>query len=148
MKEPKFTREHEKLEKELYDITSSIVGNVGQEIKATISNGSIKLSHEPIALFCLKRTFPADESEIMEIWKKWIEAYCFFKRYDKPEMAIYANDPGLVVRWFGKPKIETRYWPDIEHCVVMMAHLHISRINSQSIQADENVTSGISVDKG
>ena len=88
----------------MYDVANEIVGNVGPKVEAVIKNGVIKTTPENIALFCLKRVSP-EYSEIMDIWTKWIKAYCMFKKHHTPELAIITDDPNLIVRWTRNPYV-------------------------------------------
>jgi len=88
------------LEKDLYDIANKLVGNVGP-----VDWDFLKFRWRAFAFFCIQRRSP-DYSEIVDVWTKWIKAYCDFKKLHTPESAWLIEDPDLTVRWLKKPAIE------------------------------------------
>ena len=99
--------ERKKLEKELYDIANEIVGNVGPDI----DNAFINTRKKEIVFFCLHRGTPV-YSEIVDVWTKWVRAYCVFKKLCFEEATVLAEDPDLVVNWLSAPSIDVNGWPD------------------------------------
>lgn len=145
------------LEKKMYDIANKIIGNVGSEIDKTFIN----TRWGEIAFFCLHREINKS-SDIMDVWIKWIKAYCFFKKLHTPEMAIINDNPELVVRWFKVPEVHAEghsdeyikansndeHWqcwkggkPDIKNpsFVRVRAYLSIERVDYNPIRVDSNI---------
>ena len=129
-------RDHKKLEEDMYDIANKIVGNVGPKVKAFArgNNRFIETIPEPLAFFGLKRMLPLDESEIMDIWEKWIKAYCMFKKYHVPEKARHIDDPDLIICWFKEPTAEITHWfiPKMAPYIYVSAYLNIERVDCRS----------------
>ena len=171
MKLVKTPEDRRKLEKEMYDVANEIVGNVGPKVEVTISDGSIKQIPEPLALFCLHRASP-DYSEIVNTWTKWIEAYCYFKKLDRPEfLSVEIDNPDLIVSWLKKPVVnpegctegyiknhpDEHYWrgwidgkkPDIENprFVRVVAYLCVCRVDYDAFIRKQQVAVRVSSDK-
>ena len=90
-----------KIEKELYGIANEIVGNVEPKMDNLVT----RYRNGEFAYFCLDREHTA-YSEILDVWKKWIEAYCVFKKLHTPEMATIMDNPDLVVCWLKEPSVD------------------------------------------
>ncbi len=89
-----------KIEKDMLDVANEIVGNVGPKVDRAFMDYRLK----DIAFFCIDRKLHKS-SDIMDVWTKWIKAYCCFKKLDRPENAELLDDPALIIRWLQKPEI-------------------------------------------
>ncbi len=90
-----------KLEYELYDIANASVGDVGPDWDGAFMDSR----YHALAFFCIQRKYPK-RSEIIDVWTKWIRAYCDFKKLHTPEAGLLMDNPDLTIRWLQKPVVE------------------------------------------
>ncbi len=108
--------EHEKLEKEMYDVANEIVGVSEIDNSKFVNSIGERYTH-----FIIHTN---DLHEVPKIWSEWIESYCAFTRLAHKEFRIVERNPQLIVRWFLPPKIEVE-----EDRIVIRALLTISRLD-------------------
>lgn len=103
--------EVKKLEHELYGIANNMVDNVGPGWGGSFLDSR----YHALAFFCIQRSVP-DYLEIVDVWTKWIRAYCDFKKLHVPEAALLMDNPDLTIRWLRKPIVEFGFeypYPDV-----------------------------------
>ena len=114
------------LGKDMLGIANEIVGNVGTKIDIDF----LHYGKGELAFFCLARKKP-EHDEIVDVWTKWIKAYCVFKKQHTPEAAIIMDDPDLVVRWLKEPSIDD---VDEGHPLVRVrSYLAITRLDFRQL---------------
>ncbi len=101
--------DRKKLAKELFDIANDEVGSVGADVNSAFYASPRK---RELVFFCLHRKPPFDYTEITNTWKKWVSAYCEFKKLERPELISLIDDPDLVINWRNKPEVWVNGWPD------------------------------------
>ena len=112
-----------KLEKDLYDIANNLVGNVGPGLDKKLT----RLVWQQFAFFSIYRELPLRPIEVVGVWKKWIKAYCDFKKLHTPEAAQLIENPDLIVHWLKKPTVERELGNESSDFVLVKAYLIICR---------------------
>ena len=98
------TKEHKKLEQDIYDTANKIVGHV-ESMDKIFARDFVEL----IVSFIIYRDI-LDTDEIMETWTKWINGYCIFTKYSVPDGLPIMEDPKLVIRWAALPRVRENGW--------------------------------------